>query len=159
MTLEVIVLAAGKGTRMRSALPKVMHDLAGRPLLDHVLETISSLSAQRIHVVCGHGGEIVRKHVGEPGWINWVAQVEQLGTGHAVQQALPQVADDAIVLWFTVMCRWCVHRPWVVCWHRRGTNRLALLTAQLPNPSGYGRIVRNEDSQVIGIVEERDCQR
>jgi len=157
MTLEVIVLAAGKGTRMRSALPKVMHDLAGRPLLDHVLETISSLSAQRIHVVCGYGAEIVRKHVGEPGWINWVAQVEQLGTGHAVQQALPQVADDAIVLVVYGDVPLVRTQTLGGLLAQAGTNRLALLTAQLPNPSGYGRIVRNEDSQVIGIVEERDA--
>ncbi len=135
MTLEVIVLAAGKGTRMRSALPKVMHDLAGRPLLDHVLETISSLSAQRVHVVCGYGAEIVRKHVGESGWINWVAQVEQLGTGHAVRQALPQVADDATVLVVYGDVPLVRTQTLDRLLAQAGINRLALLTAQLPDPS------------------------
>ncbi|MBT6732071.1 MAG: NTP transferase domain-containing protein, partial [Acidiferrobacteraceae bacterium] len=84
MTLEVIVLAAGKGTRMRSALPKVLHRLAGRPLLDHVLRTAALLEPARIHVVCGYGAQAVREQLGESGNINWVEQVEQLGTGHAV---------------------------------------------------------------------------
>ena len=98
MTLEVIILAAGKGTRMRSALPKVLHDLAGRPLIQHVLDTARELSPDRIHVVHGHGAELVREHLADAEDINWVEQAEQLGTGHAVSQALPDVNPAARVL-------------------------------------------------------------
>ena len=98
MTLEVIILAAGKGTRMRSALPKVLHDLAGRPLIQHVLDTVRELSPDRIHVVHGHGAERVRECLADAEDINWVEQAEQLGTGHAVSQALPDVKPDARVL-------------------------------------------------------------
>ena len=92
MSLEIIVLAAGQGTRMRSKLPKVLHDLGGRPLLSHVLRSVRSLDPQRIHVVIGHAGSQVRAAFADARDVTWVEQAQQLGTGHAVMQALPGVA-------------------------------------------------------------------
>ena len=97
MALEIIVLAAGQGKRMHSALPKVLHPLAGRPLLAHVLDAARALAPRKIVVVHGHGADEVRAAFPDPA-IEWVLQAEQLGTGHAVQQALPQLAADADVL-------------------------------------------------------------
>ena len=93
--LEVIVLAAGQGKRMNSRLPKVLHPLAGRPLLAHVLETVDELEPAGIHVVIGHGADLVREAIGAAA-LRWVVQTEQLGTGHAVQQALPDIDDSAV---------------------------------------------------------------
>src|SRR5690349_183435 len=98
MSLDVIVLAAGQGKRMRSDLPKVLHPLAGRPLLAHVLDTARSLGARRIFVVHGHGAEKVRAAFAGQKDLEWVLQAEQLGTGHAVQQAAPKLAGDSTAL-------------------------------------------------------------
>ena len=98
MKLEVVVLAAGKGTRMRSALPKVLHLVAGRPMLSHVLQSAQKLSPDHIHVVCGHGADQVREYFSQDPNINWIFQAEQMGTGHAVCQALPDISTQATVL-------------------------------------------------------------
>ena len=97
MTLEVIILAAGKGTRMRSSKPKVLHEVAGKPLLQHVIDTSRSLNVNNIHVVYGHEGELVKSTIKDNS-INWVEQKEQLGTGHAVQQVLPFLQDNSQIL-------------------------------------------------------------
>ncbi len=155
--LSVVVLAAGQGKRMRSDRPKVLHALAGRPLLAHVLEAARALGPGRIVVVHGHGGEAVRAaFAGEPG-LTWVEQAERLGTGHAVAQALPEVqdGDQVLVLYGDVP----LVRPQTL---RRlldaaGGERVAVLTACLDDPTGYGRIVRDEAGQLARIVEEKDA--
>lgn len=153
--LEVIVLAAGKGTRMRSSLPKVLHLLAGRPLLDHVLHTAAALKPRAIHVVYGHGGALLPQRVNGRA-ANWVLQAEQRGTGHAVQQALPAVASNALVLVLygdvPLIAADTLRR--LIAFAER--DALALLTVDLPDPTGYGRIVR-EGGRVRRIVEQRDA--
>jgi bifunctional UDP-N-acetylglucosamine pyrophosphorylase/glucosamine-1-phosphate N-acetyltransferase len=137
-----VILAAGQGKRMRSDLPKVLHPLAGRPLLAHVLATARELSPARLCVVVGHGGERVRDGISEPD-IAWVEQSPQLGTGHAVMQALPHLppGGTVLVLYGDV--------PLIGAGTLRGLvgaaagGRLALLTQQLDDPKGYGRIVRD----------------
>ncbi|MCK4952031.1 MAG: NTP transferase domain-containing protein, partial [Gammaproteobacteria bacterium] len=98
MNLSTIILAAGKGTRMRSGLPKVLHNLAGRPLLEHVVNTARSISPDDIHVVVGHGSELVKDALSHQNNISWIEQAEQLGTGHAVQQAMPAIEDKNTIL-------------------------------------------------------------
>jgi bifunctional UDP-N-acetylglucosamine pyrophosphorylase/glucosamine-1-phosphate N-acetyltransferase len=154
--LEIIVLAAGAGTRMRSDRPKVLHALAGRPLLAHVLATAAELRPAAIHVVYGHGGEQVRAAF--PGLpVHWVEQAERLGTGHAVAQALPAVADDALVLvlYGDVPLTTAATLHGLIA--AAGPETPALLTAVLPDPTGYGRIVRNAAGQAVRIVEQKDA--
>ena len=155
--LSVVILAAGKGKRMVSDLPKVLHSVGGKPLLARVLATASGLEAAVRVVVYGHGGDQVKTALaGEPG-VLWVDQAEQLGTGHAVAQALP-LLDDAgvtLVLYGDVpLTRRETLQP-LVDQARQG--KLALLTVELADPSGYGRIVRNDQGQVQRIVEEKDA--
>jgi bifunctional UDP-N-acetylglucosamine pyrophosphorylase/glucosamine-1-phosphate N-acetyltransferase len=155
--LNVVILAAGQGKRMHSALPKVLHPLAGKPLLGHVLDTARALHATRICVVHGHGGEQVRTALDAPD-ILWVLQEPQLGTGHAVLQAIPHL--DAVSPAPTLVLYGDVPLISVATLHRlidaARDGALALLTAQLDNPHGYGRIVR-EDGKVTCIVEEKDA--
>jgi bifunctional UDP-N-acetylglucosamine pyrophosphorylase / glucosamine-1-phosphate N-acetyltransferase len=155
MALEIIVLAAGLGKRMRSDLPKVLHPVAGRPLLAHVLEAARALTPQKIIVVHGHGGEQVRAALGEAG-LRWVAQLEQLGTGHAVQQALPALdaSADVLILYGDVPLVQPATLRRLVEAARDG---LALLTVELPDPAGYGRIVRDAGGQVARVVEQKDA--
>ena len=155
MPLDLIILAAGKGKRMHSVLPKVLHPLAGKPLLAHVLDTARSLAPRKILIVHGHGSEEVKAPF-DAADVEWVEQAEQLGTGHAVMQALPRIEGDAEVL---VLCG---DVPLV----RADTLRrladaarggLALLTIEPPDPSGYGRIVRGASGTVERIVEQKDA--
>ncbi len=155
MGLSVVILAAGQGTRMRSNLPKVLQPLAGRPLLGHVLDTAAALSADDVCVVYGHGGETVRETF--PGdQVRWALQAEQLGTGHAVQQAMPGTPDanrvlvlfgDVPLLTAATCNRLLEATP---------PDELAVLTVDMANPAGYGRIVRERDV-VTRIVEEKDA--
>ena len=155
--LSVVILAAGKGKRMVSDLPKVLHSVGGKPLLAQVLATAGGLKAAMRVVVYGHGGDQVKTALADEPGVAWVEQSEQLGTGHAVAQALP-VLDDAgvtLVLYGDVpLTRQETLQP-LVDQARQG--RLALLTVKLADPSGYGRIVRNELGQVCRIVEEKDA--
>ncbi len=154
--LNVVILAAGKGTRMHSDLPKVLHSLAGRPLIEHVIAAADSLAAERICVVYGHGGDVLPQVVGR-GDLAWVMQEPQLGTGHAVQQALPRLdpAAVALILYGDVpLIRAETLQELVLL--ARG-DALALLTISLANPSGYGRIVRNAQGSVERIVEHKDA--
>ena len=155
MALEIIVLAAGQGKRMRSALPKVLHPLAGRPLLAHVLEAALALSPRKVIVVHGHGAEQVRAAFADAG-VAWVLQGEQLGTGHAVQQALPQVGADAdvLILYGDVPL---VGPQTLQRLAAAGREGLAVLTAELQDATGYGRIVRGAGGEVAGIVEQKDA--
>ncbi len=153
--LEVIILAAGKGTRMRSTLPKVLHPIAARPMLAHVIDTARELGATRIHVVYGHGGELVREAI-DAGDIHWVEQAEQLGTGHAVDQAMPGVSDDslALVLYGDVPLIGAeTLRPLI----NHSGEGIALLSVRLDDPTGYGRIVRDAEGRVERIVEQKDA--
>ena len=155
MALEIIVLAAGQGKRMRSALPKVLHPLAGRPLLAHVLEAARALSPRKVIVVHGHGAEQVRAAFAEAG-VAWALQAEQLGTGHAVQQALPHVGADAdlLILYGDVPL---VRPETLQRLAAAGREGVAVLTAELPDASGYGRIVRGAGGGVACIVEQKDA--
>jgi bifunctional UDP-N-acetylglucosamine pyrophosphorylase/glucosamine-1-phosphate N-acetyltransferase len=155
MPLEIVVLAAGLGKRMRSDLPKVLHPLAGRPLLAHVLDTARALSPRKVHLVHGHGADKVREaFAGED--IGWVLQGEQLGTAHAVMQAMPHVGADADVLLLygdVPLVRAATLERLVGA----AGDGLALLTAELADPAAYGRIVRDASGRVTRIVEARDA--
>ncbi|MDO9011867.1 MAG: bifunctional UDP-N-acetylglucosamine diphosphorylase/glucosamine-1-phosphate N-acetyltransferase GlmU [Gallionella sp.] len=152
--LNVVILAAGKGTRMYSAKPKVLHALAGKPLLQHVLDCATSLQPQKICVVYGHGGETVPQAMQQYA-AQFVIQEPQLGTGHAVQQAMPYLADDSqtLVLYGDVPL---IQHKTLHQMQQIGDG-LTLLTVNMANPAGYGRIVRNEQGDVISIVEEKDA--
>lgn len=156
MKLGVVILAAGQGTRMKSALPKVLHPLAGQPLLGHVIDAARGLGAARIAVVYGHGGDLVPKAFDQAG-VDWVEQAKQLGTGHAVAQAMPSMTemDRVLVLYGDVPLTSVTTLQALV---QAGTDSaLALLTVVLENPSGYGRIVRNVEGRVQRIVEQKDA--
>jgi bifunctional UDP-N-acetylglucosamine pyrophosphorylase/glucosamine-1-phosphate N-acetyltransferase len=154
--VSVVVLAAGQGKRMHSALPKVLQPLAGRPLLEHVLRTARSLQPAAIHVVYGHGGEQVRAAFADQPDLTWALQTEQLGTGHAVLQAMPAIPDDHRVL---VLCGDVpLIRPQML--ERLvtdGDGTLALLTARLEDATGYGRVLRDTHGRVGRIVEHKDA--
>src|SRR5687768_18564045 len=155
MALEIIVLAAGLGKRMRSDLPKVLHPLAGRPLLAHVLDTARELAPRKVIVVHGHGAEQVRKTFPE-NHIEWALQAEQLGTAHAVMQAMPRIGADADVL--LIYGDVPLVRPStlqkLLAASRDG---LAVLTAELDDPAAYGRVVRDAGGKVTRIVEQKDA--
>lgn len=156
MNLEVIILAAGQGKRMKSRLPKVLHQLAGRPLLEHLLDRVQEISASNVHIVVGHGGDQIRKTFSEKA-VNWVTQAQQLGTGHAVAQAMPDVDDETIVLvlYADVPLTSAATLAQLVAMAQQGA--LALLTVEMENPQGYGRIIRDSGNQVCAIVEEKDA--
>lgn len=155
MALEVIVLAAGGGTRMRSGLAKVLHPLAGRPILAHVLDAATGLGQQRVHVVVGEQGAAVQAYFADRPKLRWVCQQPRLGTGHAVAQALPHVAADATVL--VVLGDMPLVRTETLAECIRGAGGgLAVVTAQLDNPHGFGRI-RRDAGRIVGIVEEADA--
>ena len=154
--LNIAILAAGQGKRMRSGLPKVLHPLGGRPLLAHVLDTARKLAADRICVVYGHGGEAVRARFPEPD-LRWALQDPPQGTGHALAQALPQLAADGVtlVLFGADPLARASTLASVIGHARAGA--LSLLTIELDDPTGYGRIVRGPDGAVTAIVEEKDA--
>lgn len=153
-SLNIIILAAGKGTRMHSSKPKVLHEIGGKPILAHVIACAKALNPQKIIVVYGYGGEIVREAFAEKAII-WMNQAEQLGTGHAVQQAVPHLDADATTLILlgdvplldAEACKKLV---------AEAHNKLAILSFNKPDPTGYGRIVRN-NHLVTAIVEHKDA--
>jgi len=155
MGLEIIILAAGQGTRMRSALPKVLHEVGGKPMLAHVINTAKSLQPDTIHVVYGHGGEEVKARIADKS-INWVEQDKQLGTGHAVEQAMPQVSDEStvVVLYGDVPL---ISELTLTHLLSKVDDGVALLTVMLDDARGYGRIVRDEGGRVLAIVEQKDA--
>ena len=155
MTLEIVILAAGQGTRMQSSLPKVLHAVGGKPLLEHVIQTAQELNPSAVHVVIGYGGQQVQDALPQYD-IHWVVQAQQLGTGHAVMQALPAIADDSVVLVLygdVPLTRLSTLRQLVA----RAQEGPALLTATLRNPHGYGRILRDQTGALTGVVEEKDA--
>ena len=155
MQLEVIILAAGQGTRMKSSLPKVLHPLAGRPLVEHVIVTALSMEPIAVHVVIGHGAELVQQQLAEYD-VNWVVQQEQLGTGHGVLQALPFVSPDSVVLvlYGDVPLIGSDTLAALVAMAQAGP---ALLTAQVADSTGYGRILRDPAGALVDVVEHKDA--
>lgn len=156
MPIRLIVLAAGKGTRMKSAQPKVLHHLAGKALLAHVLDTAENLSPAGITVVIGHGAEQVKTQI--PHDVQWAMQTEQLGTGHAVQQGLANIDDaDTVLITFgdVPLTRASTYQALIdVC----SEQCIGLLTLMMDDPTGYGRILR-EGGQVVGVVEQKDASK
>ena len=155
MSLDIVILAAGQGTRMRSALPKVLHPVAGKPMLGHVIDTARALAPRKIHVVIGHGAERVRECLAADD-IHFVLQAEQLGTGHAVAQALPALeADKVLILYGDVPLTRVETLTRLL--EQANDRHLGLLTVNLADPTGYGRIIRDEAGVVQAIVEHKDA--
>ena len=155
MALTVVILAAGKGTRMRSNLPKVLHPIAAKPMLQHVIDASYKLNAEQIVVVAGHGIEAVKESLAGQN-VQIAEQAEQLGTGHAVDQALPLISNDnqVLVLYGDVpLIQTSTLEQLIGNTPKQG---IGLLTVELDNPMGYGRIVRDENQQVSAIVEQKD---
>ncbi|WP_279046584.1 bifunctional UDP-N-acetylglucosamine diphosphorylase/glucosamine-1-phosphate N-acetyltransferase GlmU [Cedecea davisae] len=153
--MSVVILAAGKGTRMYSDLPKVLHTLAGKPMVQHVIDAANKLGAQRVNLVYGHGGELLKQTLSDDS-LNWVLQAEQLGTGHAMQMAAPFFADDEDILMLygdvpLISIDTLRHLR-----EAKPQGGIGLLTVKLDDPTGYGRIAR-ENGQVVGIVEHKDA--
>jgi bifunctional UDP-N-acetylglucosamine pyrophosphorylase / glucosamine-1-phosphate N-acetyltransferase len=155
MSLHVVILAAGKGTRMRSSLPKVLHPVAGRPMVSHVIATAHQLGADAIHLVYGHGGELLQQRLDDAS-VQWVLQAEQLGTGHAVAQATPTIPDEAQVLVLYGDTPLITSATLQKLLAVQPVGGIGLLTVTLANPTGYGRIVR-EQGEVVGIIEQKDA--
>ena len=156
MNLSIIILAAGQGTRMCSARPKVLHPLAGRPLLAHVIDTARELQPTDIHVVIGHGAEQVQRDFADTD-IQWVLQAEQLGTGHAVAQAMPAIPDGNCVLVMYGDVPLVSRATLEPLCSLAEQGMAALLTAELDDPGGYGRILHHADGSICGIVEQKDA--
>ncbi|TBL61596.1 bifunctional UDP-N-acetylglucosamine diphosphorylase/glucosamine-1-phosphate N-acetyltransferase GlmU [Hafnia paralvei] len=154
-SLSVVILAAGKGTRMYSDLPKVLHPLAGKPMVQHVIDTALKLGAQNVHLVYGHGGDLLKDKLSDQP-LNWVLQAEQLGTGHAMQQAAPHFSDDEDVLMLYGDVPLISEETLQRLLAAKPQGGIGLLTVKLVDPTGYGRIVRENDN-VVGIVEYKDA--
>ncbi|MDG2962065.1 bifunctional UDP-N-acetylglucosamine diphosphorylase/glucosamine-1-phosphate N-acetyltransferase GlmU [Exercitatus varius] len=153
--LSVVILAAGKGTRMYSDLPKVLHKVAGKPMVKHVIDTAKQLSADQIHLIYGHGADLLKERLAdEP--VNWVFQAEQLGTGHAMQQAAPFFKDDENIVMLYGDAPLITKETLERLVAAKPENGIALLTVELENPTGYGRIIR-ENGSVVAIVEQKDA--
>ena len=163
MAVDVVIMAAGRGTRMKSRLPKVLHRLGGASLLQHVLQTVLAMGADRIVVVTGHGADEVEAAVEGPANLVFVRQLPQLGTGHAVQQAVPLLGDTGVTLILNGDVPLIEPVTAAALVAASGAERLALLTISLADPTGYGRIVRAPtadgivEGTVQGIVEEKDA--
>lgn len=156
MKTDVVILAAGQGSRMKSALPKVMHTLAGKPMLQHVIDSARQLQPQGLHVVIGHEGEQVEQAMANQD-LSFVWQREQLGTGHAVAQAMPNIDQESVVL--VLYGDVPLTRPDTLekLTQIAAQDDLGLLTVTLEDPTGYGRIIRNAVGDVVAIVEHKDA--
>ncbi|WP_150783715.1 bifunctional UDP-N-acetylglucosamine diphosphorylase/glucosamine-1-phosphate N-acetyltransferase GlmU [Pseudomonas fluorescens] len=155
MSLEIVILAAGQGTRMRSALPKVLHPIAGNSMLGHVIHSARQLDPQRIHVVIGHGAEAVRERLAADD-LNFVLQDKQLGTGHAVAQAVPFIESDTVLILYGDVPLIEVETLQRLL-KKVAPQQLGLLTVELEDPTGYGRIIRDAAGKVTAIVEQKDA--
>ncbi len=155
MNLAVVILAAGKGTRMKSDLPKVLHPIAGRPMVQHVVDAAGALDPDNTVLIYGHGGEAVRQAV-TGSRLQWAEQAEQLGTGHAVAQALPHLEEDVVLVLYgdVPLIQPQTLRDFVA---RVDDQSLALMTLTLDDPSGYGRVIRDADGNVRRVVEQKDA--
>ncbi len=155
----VLVLAAGKGTRMRSETPKVLHPVLGRSMLEYVLHTIESLNPMGIAVVVGHGEEKVRYHIGDPLGLDWVVQEHQLGTAHAVMhcESVSRDAEHVLIVCGDTPMLGCETLARLIDAHIEAGASVSVLSAVLDDPFGYGRILRSDDGTCLGIVEEADA--
>ncbi|HET7587599.1 MAG TPA: bifunctional UDP-N-acetylglucosamine diphosphorylase/glucosamine-1-phosphate N-acetyltransferase GlmU [Gammaproteobacteria bacterium] len=156
MPTSIVILAAGQGKRMHSNLPKVLQPLGGHCLLEHVVDTAASLPEALLYVVHGHGGEQVKQTLDHLD-VTWVHQAEQLGTGHAVAQALPRVADDDVVLILYGDVPLVRADTMAALTEAAADGALALLTTRLADPAGYGRIVRDDSDAITRVVEDKDA--
>ena len=156
--LDIVVLAAGKGTRMKSDLPKVLHTIAGKPMLSHVLDTARKVGADNLNVVIGHGSELVEQTVAASD-VHFVMQAEQLGTGHAVQQAEHLLRDEAVVIVLCGDVPLIKESTLTDLVSQVSDSSMGLLTLDIDNATGYGRIVRDYNGEVIAIVEHKDATR
>ncbi|MBI5699702.1 NTP transferase domain-containing protein [Candidatus Saganbacteria bacterium] len=157
--LRAIILAAGKGVRMRSDLPKVFHNALGKPLLAYVIETVQKLGVQKIYVVVGHKKEVITDHFKDSG-VEFMEQKEQLGTGHAVMQVAPRLKGfygEVLVLAGDVPLLKVGTLKGLIEFHRRNKAAATDLTANLPDAASYGRIIRDKAGQIIRIVEKKDA--
>lgn len=153
--LSAVILAAGKGTRMYSDLPKVLHTIAGKPMVKHVIDTAHQLGSENIHLIYGHGGDLMRSYLANE-QVNWVLQTEQLGTAHAVQQAAPFFKDNENIVVLYGDAPLITKETLEKLIEAKPENGIALLTVNLDNPTGYGRIIR-ENGNVVAIVEQKDA--
>ncbi len=156
MGLRVVILAAGKGKRMASDIPKILHPLGGVPLLERVVNTAQTLNPDAIHVVYGNGGSTVHETLDYLP-VHWIKQDEQLGTGHAVMQAMPQCKDTDQVLILYGDVPIITARSLQQLLHGTSKNGLGLIVTELEDPTGFGRIIRNEMGNIIAIVEDKDA--
>ena len=156
MPVDIVILAAGQGTRMKSDLPKVLQPLAGRPMLEHVLERSADLDAEAVHVVYGYGGHQVPQALAD--WpVEWILQEQQLGTGHAVTQAMPGIADNSVVLVLYGDVPLISEGTLTELLEKADSGELALLSVMLTDPTGYGRVIRNDRGQPQKIVEQKEA--
>ncbi len=159
MALHIVILAAGQGQRMHSTLPKVMHKIAGQSMLEHVVETAQALHPEAIHVIIGHAADQVKAGCAHLN-VHWITQTQQLGTGHAVLQALPHIPGDAQVLVLygdvPLLCSATLASLTALCQPEQA-QALALLVASVPDPQGLGRIIRDTQHTITAIIEEKDA--
>jgi len=158
MLLDIVILAAGKGTRMRSSLPKVLHTIGGKPLLGHVLDAAKELESDNINIIVGHGSELVRERMSGEN-VNFIEQKEQLGTGHAVQQVLGKLRDEATVLILYGDVPLTPIETLEELLEQVSDTAMGLLTVELEDPDGYGRIIRNSQGNAKAIVEQKDASK
>lgn len=157
LMLDITILAAGKGTRMQSSLPKVLQPIGNRPLIKHVSDTARKLGDAQLHLIVGHGAEAVKAIYADEDKINFVEQTEQLGTGHAVQQVLPYLQENSVTLILYGDVPLTQKETLQKLISVVDKNTLGLLTVSLDKPTGYGRIVRDQDNAVTAIVEQKDA--
>jgi len=157
MNIDVVVLAAGQGSRMKSDLPKVLHPIAGKSMLAHVLDSARSVKANALHVVVGHGSEKVKSHFSDDSDIQWALQAEQKGTGHAVKMALDNLAPSGVTLILYGDVPLIQANTLQALIDLVTSKTMALLTVNMENPTGYGRIKRDDNQLVTSIVEQKDA--
>ncbi|MEY8203607.1 MAG: bifunctional UDP-N-acetylglucosamine diphosphorylase/glucosamine-1-phosphate N-acetyltransferase GlmU [Bermanella sp.] len=157
MKIDVVVLAAGQGSRMKSDLPKVLHPIAGKPMLAHVLDSARSVKADALHVVVGHGSDLVKNHFSHCSDITWAMQAEQKGTGHAVKMTLGNLSASGVTLILYGDVPLIQASTLQALIERVSDDQMALLTVTMADPSGYGRIVRDEILRVTSIIEQKDA--
>lgn len=155
-SLSTVILAAGKGTRMKSNLPKVLHKIGAKSMVKHVIDASYALDAEKVILIYGHGGDQLKASVNEDSLI-WVAQTQQLGTGHAVQQIIPHISDDEQVLILYGDVPLITTATLENLLSVAPTKGIGLLTVNLDNPTGYGRIIRDSEQNVTAIVEQKDA--
>lgn len=156
--IHAVVLAAGQGTRMKSKLYKVLHPVCGKPMVQHVVDTLADMQVKDVVVVVGHGADAVKETLGDS--VSYALQAEQLGTAHAVQQAIPFLTGKTgttLLLYGDVPLLSKETLQELLDFHLEQQAAATVLTAVLPDPTGYGRIVRNESGEVVRIVEQKDA--